>query len=65
MAKKTVIMTVCDRCGSEERTERPAKCYITPPESKKSGVTWELCSACDSSLDDFMNLHKVEAREGE
>ncbi len=65
MAKKTVIMTVCDRCGSEERTERPAKAYVTGADTKKSGTTWELCSDCDTSLDDFLNIHKVEAREGE
>lgn len=54
MAQKTIKVTVCDRCGNEERTTTPAKAYVVGSNTKKSGVTWELCDQCATELNLFL-----------
>lgn len=60
MAQKTVILTVCDRCGHEERTSKPSKAYVTEADTKKSGVTWELCESCRVLLERFLHMEGPE-----
>lgn len=54
MAQKTIKVTICDRCGHEERTTTPAKAYVVGSNTKKSGTTWELCDDCADQLNRFL-----------
>lgn len=57
MAQKKITITICDRCGSEERTDSPAKAFIQPGDGRKRGKTWELCTPCTQALEEFLSLH--------